>query len=104
VEREIEIIPEDELEELQPGQQVKSGIKEVIPPRRCERIHQQQEASVPQGPITRYQAKIFGSKDVTSLAVEDFDNDPLNLILTKIQPLRARASVALSRPSVLHRN
>jgi hypothetical protein len=76
VEREIDTVQEDELEELQPGQQVKSGIKEIIPPRWSERIRQQQDASVPQGPATRSQAKKSGGEDVTSLAVEDFNYDP----------------------------
>jgi hypothetical protein len=75
VEREIEITPEETLEELQPTQKGVSGAKEVAPPRQSERLHLQQEPAVPKGHITRSQAKKHESEQISSLAIEDFSDD-----------------------------
>ena len=71
IQRNIEIDSEDELEELQPGQIVPSGIKEVEHPRRSEIIRLQKEKMTSQGPVTISQDRKQLQDQTTSIAFED---------------------------------
>jgi hypothetical protein len=77
-EKEIEIAPEETLEELQPTQKGVSGAKEVAPPRRSERLRLQQEPVAPEGRVTRSQAKKHESEQISSLAIEEFSDNAKN--------------------------
>ena len=74
IQRTIEINSEDKLEELQQGQMVPSGIKEVEPPRRSERIRLQKEKMTSQGPVTRSQARKQIQDQMTSIDFEGLEN------------------------------
>ena len=53
IQKNTDISSEDKLYYLQLGQVVPSGLKEVEPPRRNERMFLQQEQMTSQGPVTR---------------------------------------------------
>ena len=77
IQRNIEISSEEELEELQLGQLVQRGLKEVEPPRRSERICLQREKLTSQGPVTRSQARKQAGNQLTSLAFEHLKISPI---------------------------
>ena len=53
----IEPSPDHQIEDLQPSQEPIIGPGEQAQPRRSERIHLQQEKTLPSGPVTRSQTR-----------------------------------------------
>ena len=68
IEEIIEPSPDCEIEDLQPSQEPIIGPGEQAQPRRSERIHLQQEKTLPSGPVTRSQAR-KSAQDYCSILV-----------------------------------
>ena len=79
IQRSIEVSSENELDKLQPTQIDQSGLKEVEPLRKSERICLQREKLTSQGPVTRSQARKQGGNQLTSLAFKDLEITPIKL-------------------------